>query len=64
MRKVSKRSLERSHVLKSIRRRFGQTPVDAGLQPRDLQFGRDLSGLVNAEGEHVILVKVNYWFGA
>ena len=36
---------------------------DSRALDRDLQFGRDLSGLVNAEGEHVILFKVNYWFG-
>ena len=31
---------------------------------RELSFGRDLKGLVGADGEHVLLVKVNYWFGA
>ena len=29
----------------------------------DLQLGRDLRGLSSAPGEHVVMVKANYWFG-
>ena len=31
---------------------------------RDLRLGRDLSGLFGADAGHVLMIKVNYWFGA
>jgi hypothetical protein len=29
----------------------------------DLDLGRDLRGLADAPGEHVVMLKANYWFG-
>lgn len=31
---------------------------------RELRLGRDLEGMLDAAGTHVVLVKLNYWFGA